>query len=92
MNRMVEFESCSNCIYCDADEAVCIQLQCIHAGSVLKECYVPKESVREQGTWLQHYITTPTGGLHCVWECDGCGARVTERTKYCAECGRRMTE
>ena len=44
---MVEFESCSNCIYSDADEAVCIQLQCIHAGSVLKECYVPKQAFKE---------------------------------------------
>ena len=42
-----DFKSCSNCIYCDADEAVCIQLQCIHAVSVLKECYAPQQAFKE---------------------------------------------
>ena len=89
---MDKFESCDDCIYCDVEVSVCVQMLCIHAVTGLRDRYVPKESVRKTGTWQQRYITTPTGGLHCVWECDGCGALVAERTKYCADCGRRMTE
>ena len=87
-----QFESCDDCIYSDVEESVCVQMQCIHAFALrggLRERFIPRQ---QQGTWQQCYITTPTGGQHCVWECDGCGARVAERTKYCAECGRRMTE
>lgn len=90
-DRMDKFESCDDCIYSDVEESVCVQMQCIHAFALrggLRERYIPKATT---GAWEQRYITTPTGGQHCVWECDGCGARVAERTKFCAECGRRMT-
>ena len=90
---MVEFESCDDCIYSDAEESVCVQLKCIHAFALrvgLRDRYVPKESVRKTGKWEHRCIITPTGGQHFVWACD-CGAIVIERTKYCAECGRRMT-
>ena len=91
---MDKYESCDDCIYSDVEESVCVQLKCVHAYALrtgLRDRYIPKESVRRTGKWEHRCIISPTGGQHCVWECDGCGARVAERTKYCAECGRRMT-
>ena len=86
-----DYESCGDCIYFDAEESVCVQMLCIHAIHGLKERYVPKESVRRTGEWKSKHIITPTGGLHHFYECE-CGAVAIEKTKYCAECGRRMTE
>lgn len=80
------FEWCHDCKEYD-QEAHC----CHRWTKAIRKTVDELKQSAQQGTWQPCYITTPTGGQHCVWECDGCGARVAERTKYCAECGRRMT-
>ena len=79
------FEWCHDCKEYD-QEAHC----CHRWTKAIRKTVDELKQSAQQGTWQQRYITSPTGGLHCVWECDGCGARVAERTKFCAECGRRM--
>ena len=79
------FEWCRDCKEYDQAQHCCHRW----TKAIRKTVDELKQSA-QQGTWQQRYVTTPTGGLHCVWECDGCGARVAERTKFCAECGRRM--
>ena len=81
------FEWCHDCKEYDQAQHCCHRW----TKAIRKTVDELKQSA-QQGKWEPCYITTPTGGQHCVWECDGCGARVAERTKYCAECGRRMTE
>lgn len=81
------FEWCHDCKEYDQEKHCCHRW----TKTIRKTVDELKQSA-QQGAWQQRYITTPTGGQHCVWACDGCGARVAERTKYCAECGRRMTE
>lgn len=80
------FEWCHDCKEYDQAQHCCHRW----TKTIRKTVDELKQSAK-QGAWQQCHITTPTGGQHCVWECDGCGARVAERTKYCAECGRRMT-
>lgn len=80
------FEWCHDCKEYDQEQHCCHRW----TKAIRKTVDELKQSA-QHGTWQQCYITTQTGGQHCVWECDGCGARVAERTKFCAECGRRMT-
>lgn len=80
------FEWCHDCKEYDRQQHCCHRW----TKAIRKTIEELKQSA-QQGTWEQCYITTKTGGLHRVWECDGCGARSAERTKFCADCGRRMT-
>ena len=79
------FEWCHDCKEYDQEKHCCHRW----TKTIRKTVDELKQSA-QQGAWERCHITTPTGGQHCVWECDGCGARVAERTKYCAECGRKM--
>ena len=87
------FESCSDCIYSDDSEEICIFRRCIHAVSQLKECYVPKQPTikpeRKKGTWIEH--NPHKWGLGIVFECSECGEKIDcEPSNFCPNCGAEM--
>ena len=87
---MAEFKSCAYCIHYEDDSELCILRQCEHA-VIPRECYEPKQPNRPTGKWERGYlISVMTGGMHEIWRCSNCKAKVLEKKKYCAECGARM--
>ena len=84
------FESCSDCIYSDDSEEICIFRRCIHVVAQLKECYVPKQ--RKKGEWIKH--VDDLFPAESTLECSVCHHQqpLTIDDKYCPNCGAEMGE
>lgn len=55
-----------------------------------QEAKVGLESMRPNGSWDVHWITTADGDLEDVYSCSECEGEVLRRSKYCPNCGAKM--